>query len=104
MGFDARLGLQREDLETRVSDLKRERTALRRRLEQQRCDLTKAELRWKQAREDAVREERERAALEQKRAVAAVRARCLAVRGPLYPEPEPGQPFALPAPSDKDRE
>merc|ERR1712176_39608 len=37
-------------------------------------DLTKAEARWKQDKEDALREEKERASVEQRKAVAAVRA------------------------------
>lgn len=72
---DVRVREEREDLETRIADLKRERAALRRRLEQQRCDITAAEMRWKQSKEDAVREERERCSKEQKRAIAEVKAR-----------------------------
>merc|ERR1719343_1330479 len=65
---------KRGDWEGRISDLKRESAYLRRRLEAQSVEHTEAEARWKRAKEDAVKEEREHQKAQKRKAEAAFKA------------------------------
>lgn len=70
----ARMRDKRGDWEGRISDLKRESAYLRRRLEAQSVEHTEAEARWKRAKEDAVKEEREHNKAQKRKAEAAFKA------------------------------
>jgi hypothetical protein len=70
----ARMRDKRGDWEGRITDLKRESSYLRRRLEAQSVEHTEAEARWKRAKEDAVKEEREHNKAQKRKAEAAFKA------------------------------
>lgn len=70
----ARMRDKRGDFEGRLGELRRESAYLRKRLEEKSIDLAQAEARWKRAREDAVKEEREHHKALKRKAEAAFKA------------------------------